>query len=101
VKVFYAYLGIMLLTGITMPMFNSPSMVLLQEKVAADMQGRVFSLIQIVSSGIMPLGMLIFGPLADVVRIEVLMIITGVMIVLLSIFMFLNKSFIKEGIKAE
>jgi DHA3 family macrolide efflux protein-like MFS transporter len=101
VKVFYAYLGIMLLTGITMPMFNSPSMVLLQEKVAADMQGRVFSLIQIVSSGIMPLGMLIFGPLADVVRIEVLMIITGVMIVILSMSMFLNKSFIKEGIKAE
>lgn len=100
VKIFYVYLGIMVLTGITMPMFNSPSMVLLQEKVAADMQGRVFSLIQIVSSGIMPLGMLIFGPLADVVRIETLMIISGVLIVILSIIMYLNKNFIKEGIKA-
>lgn len=84
-----------------MPLFNSPSMVLLQEKVEADMQGRVFSLIQIVSSGILPLGMLIFGPLADVIQIEKLMIVTGVLLVLLGISIFYNKNFIKEGIKAD
>ncbi|MCX7711696.1 MAG: MFS transporter [Clostridia bacterium] len=99
VKMFYVYLGIMVLTGMTMPFFNSPSMVLLQEKVEADMQGRVFSLIQIVSSGIMPLGMAVFGPLADVVRIENLMIVTGALMVFLSVSIFFNKSFLKEGIK--
>ena len=99
-KIFFVYLGIMVLTGMTMPLFSSPTMVLLQEKVEADIQGRVFSLIQLVSSGIMPLGMLIFGPLADVVGIENLMIITGVLLVLLGISVFYNRNFIKEGVKA-
>lgn len=96
-KVFYVYLGIMALTGMTMPFFNSPAMVLLQEKVESDMQGRVFSFIQIVSAGLMPLGMILFGPLADIIRIEVLMIITGVMLIVLGISIFYNKDFIKEG----
>lgn len=99
IKVFYVYLGIMVLTGLTMPLFNSPSMVLLQEKVQPDMQGRVFSLIQIVSSGIMPLGMMIFGPLADIIKIETLMIITGIFLVILGISIFFNKQFLKEGVK--
>jgi DHA3 family macrolide efflux protein-like MFS transporter len=90
----------MVLTGMTIPLFNSPSMVLLQEKVSADMQGRVFGLIQIVSSGIMPLGLLVYGPLADIIRIETLMIVTGALMVLLSIGMLYNKNFIREGVKA-
>lgn len=98
-KLFYVYLGIMVLTGMTMPLFNSPSMVLLQEKVANDMQGRVFSFIQIVSSGIMPLGMLVFGPLADIVRIQTLMVISGVLLILLGVSIFYNKSFLREGIR--
>lgn len=98
-KVFYIYLGIMVLTGMTMPLFNSPSMVLLQEKVDTDMQGRVFSFVQIVWSGVMPLGMIVFGPLADIIKIEKLMIITGALVVFLGISIFYNKSFIKEGIK--
>jgi DHA3 family macrolide efflux protein-like MFS transporter len=98
-KVFYIYLGIMLLTGMTMPLFNSPSMVLLQEKVDMNMQGRVFSFVQIVWSAIMPIGMIVFGPLADIIRIQVLMIITGLLLILLGISIFYNKSFLKEGIK--
>ncbi len=101
VKVFYVYLVIMLLTGMTMPLFNSPAMVLLQEKVDAGMQGRVFSLIQIVASGIMPLGMLIFGPLSDIVSIELLMIVSGILLVILGVSIFYNKEFMKEGIKPE
>ena len=51
-------------------------MVLLQETVEPQMQGRVFGLVQIVSSSALPLGMAIFGPLADVVSVEWLLIIT-------------------------
>lgn len=98
-KIFYVYLGIMVLTGMTMPFFNTPSMVLLQEKVEPDMQGRVFSFVQIVWSATMPLGMMVFGPLADIVKIENLMIITGVLLFFLGISIFYNEGFIKEGIK--
>ncbi|MDF2840803.1 MAG: transporter [Clostridia bacterium] len=97
---FYFYLGIMFLTGMTMPLFNVPSMVLLQEKVENSMQGRVFSFVSIVSSGVMPLGMAIFGPMADAVRIQVLMIGSGAALILLGIAIFYKRSFLKEGIKA-
>ncbi len=100
-KVFFVYLGIMVLTGMTLPLFNTPIMVLLQEKVENDMQGRVFSFVQIVFSGLMPLGMLIFGPLADIVKIEYLMILTGALLMVLGISIFYNDSFLKEGVKAD
>jgi len=96
---FYIYLGIMVLTGMTMPLFNVPSMVLLQEKVETNLQGRVFSFVQIVSAGVMPIGMAIFGPLADVVKIQILMIISGAALILVGVGIFYNKNFLKEGIK--
>jgi MFS transporter, DHA3 family, macrolide efflux protein len=96
---FYIYLGIMVLTGMTMPLFNVPSMVLLQEKVETNMQGRVFSFVQIAASGVMPLGMAIFGPLSDIVRIQILMVGSGAALILVGISIFYNKSFLKEGIK--
>lgn len=100
IKAFFIYLGVMVLTGMTMPLFNSPSMVLIQEKVENNMQGRVFSFIQIVSSGLMPLGMILFGPLADIISIQTLMIISGALLVFLGISIFYNKAFLKEGVKA-
>lgn len=97
---FYIYLGIMVLTGMTMPLFNVPSMVLIQEKVEINMQGRVFSFVQIAASGVMPLGMAIFGPLADMMRIQLLMIGSGAALIMMGISIFYNKSFLKEGIKS-
>lgn len=34
------------------------------------MHGRVFSLMQVSNSCVLPLGMMLFGPLADIVKIE-------------------------------
>lgn len=90
---FILYLIIMFVVGISMPFFNSPSIVLLQEKVEQNMQGRVFGLVQIVSSTSMPLGMLIFGPIADIIKIELLLIITGVLIAVLGVSIFYNRQF--------
>jgi DHA3 family macrolide efflux protein-like MFS transporter len=39
----------------------------------------------------MPLGMVLFGPLADVIKIEYIMIATGVLIGILGIYIFTNK----------
>lgn len=73
----YVYLVIMFLGGIPMPIFNVPVMSLLQEIVDPNMQGRVFGVQQMIASSVMPLGMLIFGPLADVVSVQLLMVISG------------------------
>lgn len=89
---FYMYLAVMLLSGVFMPVFNTVATVLIQENVEEQMLGRVFSMIQIIVSVVMPAGMLVFGPLADVIRIEYLMIATGLMLAVLAVYIFSNRS---------
>ena len=92
-RVFIIYLIMMFITGIFMPIFNSPAISLIQEKVEQDMQGRVFSIVQIVSTTVMPLGMLIFGPAADVFKIELMLVITGVLMCVTGVWVFYNGDF--------
>ncbi len=90
---FVAFQILMVLCGTTMPMMTTPSMAMLQEQVDINMQGRVFSLVQIVMTAMMPLGMVIFGPLADKVNIEYLFIFCGIITAVLGIFIIFNKHF--------
>jgi DHA3 family macrolide efflux protein-like MFS transporter len=94
---FWIYLAIMAMIGITMPVFNTPLMVLLQTTVESAYMGRVFSVIGMVSSVMMPLGMLVFGPIADKVAIDVLLIGTGIALVLLAIPFIANKTLRETG----
>ncbi|MEG1662221.1 MAG: MFS transporter, partial [Clostridiales bacterium] len=98
VDIFWLYLLIMVITGFSVPFCNSPLMVLVQEKVEPDIQGRVFSLVQITATLIMPLGMAIFGPLADVIPIQWLMIGSGIALIFLTTIVFKWKSFYAEGL---
>ena len=52
-------------------------MTLLQEKVAPEYLGRVLSVFTMLGSIGLPLGMLFFGPMGDVVSIDSLLIWTG------------------------
>lgn len=97
VPVFWAYLIFMGIVGISMPIFNTPSMVLLQEKVEGDYLGRVFGVLGMISSSMMPLGMLIFGPLADVVKIEWLLIGTGLLLFIQGFFLMGSKVLMEAG----
>ena len=94
---FWVYLGVMLLCGITIPLFNTPSMTLLQSKVEPDKMGRVFSVMMMSSGLAMPLGMIVFGPLGDRWPIEWLLIASGA-VVFVSGFMLLRaRSFVEIG----
>jgi len=97
VPVFWIYLGIMGIVGLVMPMFSTPFTVLLQHKVEPDMLGRVFGVLGMISSSLMPLAMLVFGPTADVIRIEWLLIGTGVLMVVQTVVMFGNKVLTEAG----
>ena len=97
IPVFWLYLLVMAIVGIAMPIFNTPAMVLLQEKVEPDYLGRVFGIFGMITSSMMPLGMLVFGPLADIVRVEWLLIGTGSLLFLQSFFLLGNKALIKAG----
>ncbi len=94
---FWVYILFMGLFGIAMPIFNTPAMVLLQEKVNGDFLGRVFSVMSMISSIMMPAAMLVFGPVADKVKIEYLLISTGILIMLITVLFMKNNSLLEAG----
>jgi DHA3 family macrolide efflux protein-like MFS transporter len=75
----WVFFGFMFLVGLAVPFFSTPSMTLLQETVEPERQGRVFGFVGIVMAVAMPIGMVVFGPLADVMPIEVLLVAAGVL----------------------
>lgn len=97
VPVFWIYLVFMALFGVAMPIFNTPTTVILQEKIEEDFLGRVFGVMGMISTSMMPIGMLIFGPIADIIKIEWLLIGTGILIIILAILLGRNKVLIEAG----
>ena len=85
------------LFGLAMPIFNTPTTVLLQEKIEEGFLGRVFGVMGMISTSMMPIGMLIFGPLADFIDIEWLLLGTGAFIIILSFFLGRDKVLIEAG----
>lgn len=94
---FWIYLLFMWLTGVALPFFNTPSTVLLQENVEEDFLGRVFGIYAMLSSSMMPIGMLVFGPLADVVKIEWMLIGTGLFVAVQAFFLLNSKALLEAG----
>ncbi|WP_195575215.1 MFS transporter [Paenibacillus sp. 1001270B_150601_E10] len=91
--VFICYLILNFLIGITMPCFNSPITVMLQEKVEPQLHGRVFSLMQVSNSCALPLGMVLFGPLADIVKVETILIYCGLLVLACTLYASLGKRY--------
>lgn len=73
----WVFFAVMLLVGFAVPFFVTPSTTLLQERVEPEYQGRVFSFVGIVMAVAAPIGMIVLGPLADVVSVELLLVIAG------------------------
>jgi DHA3 family macrolide efflux protein-like MFS transporter len=101
VQIFWLYLFIMVIIGVSLPLFNTPSTVLLQEKVDPNFLGRVFGVLGMISSSMMPLGMLIFGPMSDVIKIEWMLIGTGVLLFIQSFFLINSKDLVEAGKQKE
>jgi len=95
---FWFYLTIMWLFGVAMPFLNTPSIVFVQEHVEEDFLGRVFSVNTMLFTSMMPLGMLFFGPLAEIVTIESILIVTGILMVVQSMVVIRNRGLIKAGV---
>ena len=98
---FIIYVISMAACGIPLPFINTPAMVMLQERVDPQYIGRVFGVMTMISSAMTPLGMIIFGPIADFVPIEYLLIGTGIAISIGGIAMTRTKALIRAGSKTE
>jgi len=92
---FWIYVAVMVVVGITLPLFNTPAMTLLQEKVDEAYLGRVFGVLSMISSGFMPLAILVFGPLADRISIEWQLVVTGILLVIQGVFLQRNRQLIQ------
>jgi DHA3 family macrolide efflux protein-like MFS transporter len=77
---FWVYLAVMLLCGLTVPLFNTPATTILQTRIPPQVMGRVFSILMMINGLAMPLGMTLFGPLGDAVKIEYLLMVTGALL---------------------
>lgn len=82
---FPLYLICNTMIGLTSPCYNAPITVTIQETVPPHMQGRVFSFMQIATSCALPLGMVIFGPLADMIPIQIILFGAGSLVLLVVI----------------
>jgi DHA3 family macrolide efflux protein-like MFS transporter len=82
---FGPYLACMAVSGIVQIYSQAPSMTLLQEKVAPEFLGRVMSVFTMIGSLAMPVGIMFFGPLADVIDVNRIVLGTGVAIVVLGV----------------
>jgi DHA3 family macrolide efflux protein-like MFS transporter len=94
---FALYLLGMGVVGLALPAFNTPAIVLLQEKVDGNFLGRVFGVLSMIASSTTPLAMLVFGPLADLVRIEWLLLGTGLLLLAEGLLMLGSKVLIEAG----
>ena len=94
---FPAYSSFILVSGITAATGNTPAMTILQQKVDPEYMGRVFSIVTMISSVVMPLGTVVFGPLADRISLDWIMIATGIMIAVLGFYLFVDKMLVEAG----
>lgn len=78
-------------------MVQTAATTLLQKSVPPEKLGRVFGLFGATFSGFLPLGMIVFGPLADVVSLRFLMILSGFLLLGMALFLTLNRKFYASG----
>lgn len=97
VTAFWLYIIFMVLSGVGIPGFNAPSMALLQQKVEGDYQGRVFGVLGMIQSVMMPLSILVFGPLADIIAIEWMLIGTGIIMSVMAVILTNSKVLVEAG----
>ena len=96
-KNFIHYSIFMAVVGVTAATGNTPAITILQQKVDPLYMGRVLSVMTMITSIVMPLGTVIFGPLSDRVSLDYIIICTGGLIAVLGLYLFTDKELLKAG----
>jgi DHA3 family macrolide efflux protein-like MFS transporter len=76
----------MLVLGLGLTFTNGPIVATLQTIVPPEKQGRVFSLVSSLSTGIMPIGLLLAGPLADLIGVRLWILVAGLLVLLATLW---------------
>ena len=84
---FILYLVMMFVYSIALTIIQTATTTIIQEKTENSMQGRVFGLMGAMYSGFLPVGMAIFGPLADAMPLQWIMVGSGIDLVLVAVYL--------------
>ena len=84
---FILYLVLMFVYSIALTMIQTATTTIIQENAESFMQGRVFGLMGAMYSGFLPIGMAIFGPLADVLPLQWILVGSGIALVVEAIYL--------------
>ncbi|MPM98937.1 hypothetical protein SDC9_146127 [bioreactor metagenome] len=82
---FISFLIFMCIAGFFLPPISTAQTVHIQQITEPEVLGRVFSIVQLITASAMPVAILVFGPLADIVSVESLIIVSGTLLVLVGI----------------
>lgn len=80
-SVFVYYFVAMFINGLMIIVVNTPLQVMMQKMIDDDFKGRVFSILESMAVALMPLGMIIFGYLYDVLPGQYILITTAVILI--------------------
>jgi len=78
--------------GFSAPLYNSPAMALMQEKIDPEYLGRVFGVYGSLLSFAMLIGLVVSGVFADIVGVNILFLISGIIITVLSVITIMTPS---------
>ncbi|MGE5379252.1 MAG: MFS transporter [Candidatus Saccharibacteria bacterium] len=69
--------------ALTIAIINGTTMAVLQKGIRPDMQGRVFALISAISAGMSPLGLILAGPIAEILGIQFWFVAGGLVMIVM------------------
>ncbi|MCM3758599.1 MFS transporter [Sporosarcina aquimarina] len=99
---FAFYVTISFISGALGPLINTPLQVFMMKLIDDDFKGRVFSILETMAMALMPLGMVLFGFLYDVLPAPWILISSSFLLIL-TVFILLRASVIRQvtGTKPE
>ncbi|WP_347178042.1 MFS transporter [Sporosarcina thermotolerans] len=80
--VMFAYYATLMFTfGVTQIIVNTPMMVMMQKMIDDDFKGRVFSILETMAMALMPLGMVIYGFLYDILPAQWILLVSSLLLI--------------------
>lgn len=91
---FAAFVGLSFFMGAAAPLFNGPYMAMIQKSYDPEKLGRVLSFVTSIGLLSSPIGLALAGPVVDRFGVQIWFFWTGIIVVLIGVFLFLkfNKS---------
>lgn len=77
--------GLSAVVGLSISLLNGSMMAMMQASVPFAMQGRVFALISAGATAMMPAGLLLAGPLADLFGVRIWYLVAGVPMIFMTL----------------